>query len=308
MSTSSQSPSPSPEQVHAALEVLRHVPFRELQKLGWHFQRNDFYSPLNDCTYLEQNTDLWTPREPRDIDMRYPHQEQVVREVGKYVGELRDIPQTSSSPTIFCWQNPFWNAADAMVQYGLMRARKPKRVVEIGCGWSSLLLARALTRNADETGMTPALVTQVEPYPRTDVLAALPKHWTLHAVPLQRAPFDVFESLSAGDTLFYDGSHCSKTASDVNWFFFEVLPRVKPGVLIHIHDIFFPEDYPKDWIFDRGQTWNEQYVLQAFLMNNPRYEVEIANRAMWVHRRPLLEEQYQGVQPAWGCSFWMTKK
>ena len=85
------------------------------------------------------------------------------------------------------------------------------------------------------------------------------------------------------------------------------MPCLAPGVLIHVHDIFFPEEYPADWVLNRGQTWNEQYVLQAFLMNNEKYRIEIANRYMWVNRRALLEKHYAGVQPAWGSSLWMTK-
>jgi predicted O-methyltransferase YrrM len=299
---------PSDADLHAAIDTLKRAGAARVQSLGWHFQANDFYSPLNDLAFLEANRDLWTnPVDPADVDMRLAHQEDVAREVSRYVPELRDIPATSDSVTTFYWDNNFWNSADAMVQYGLVRSRKPRKVIEVGCGWSSLLLAKAMIRNAQETGLPQGDVTQVEPYPRKDVMAALPRHWKMHECMLQRAPLDLFASLSDGDILFYDGSHCAKVASDVNWFFFRVLPVVRPGVLIHVHDIFFPYDYPEDWIFARGQTWNEQYLLQAFLMNNPRYQIEIANRYLWVKRRQLLEQSYGDVQPAWGCSLWMKK-
>jgi hypothetical protein len=93
----------------------------------------------------------------------------------------------------------------------------------------------------------------------------------------------------------------------VNWFFFEVLPRLKAGVYIHLHDIFLPLAYPEQWIFERGQTWNEQYLLQAFLMHNRSYEIVIANRYLWCQRRALLDELFGQVQPSHGCSFWMRK-
>src|SRR5258708_6328530 len=124
---------------------------------------------------------------------------------------------------------------------------------------------------------------------------------------LQQAPLDIFDSLKAGDFLFYDGSHCAKAASDVNWFFFRLLPRLQPGVIIHLHDIHFPEDYADDVIFTRGQTWNEQYVLQAFLMHNAAYRILLANRYLFHRRKGALEQMCQGVQPAVGCSFWMEK-
>lgn len=270
---------PSEAEVRAAIDTLRRAGHRRVQALGYHFQPNDYYSPCNDCGFLEANKDLWeTTADPLDIEWAPQRQLANAREVSRFVEELRDVPTVADRVGVFCWKNSFWNNADALVQYGLVRARKPRRVIEIGCGWSSLLLARALAKNAEETGAVPAEVTQVEPYPRRELLATLPEHWTLLECILQRAPLDRFEKLEAGDILLYDGSHCSKAGSDVNWFFFEILPRLRPGVLVHLHDIFLPFDYPPEWIFKDGRTWNEQYVLRAFLMNNPRYRIEIGNR------------------------------
>ena len=292
--------------IDAAIASLRQAGFARLQTLGWHFHRRDFYSPLNDVTFLRQNRDLWTPHEPADIDLDLDRQLAVAREVSRYVEELRDVPAHSDDPTVYHWQNDFWNNADALVQYGLMRARKPRLVIEIGCGYSSLLLARAAKTNEVERSHRTE-VTQIEPYPRREVMARLPGHWKRHECILQRAPLEVFDALDDGDFLFYDGSHCAKVASDVNWFFFRVLPRLRAGVLIHLHDIFFPQEYPEPWIFDRGQTWNEQYVLQAFLMNNPRYRVEICNSHVCHHRSEELKALYKGVAPFWGCSIWIRK-
>lgn len=93
----------------------------------------------------------------------------------------------------------------------------------------------------------------------------------------------------------------------MNHVLFEILPRLGSGVLIHLHDIFTPDDYPEEWVFGRGQTWNEQYVLQAFLMHNARYRVLIANSHLFRHRGAELEVLYQGIQPASGVSFWLEK-
>jgi predicted O-methyltransferase YrrM len=292
----------------AMLNLLLHkVGFRRLQKLGFHLQPNDFYSPVNDCEFLEANPDLWRePVTPAAIDWRVDAQLAVAREVAEHVEELRDVPaQPPGDGSAFGWDNGFWNNADAMVQYGLVRSRKPRRYVEVGCGWSSLLLARALKLNAAQGAR--AEVTLVEPYPNLAIFAHLPKEWQVHRVILQRADLGIFERLEAGDIFFYDGSHCAKVASDVNWFFFRILPRLKPGVIIHLHDIFMPEEFPAQWVFERGQTWNEQYVLQAFLMNNSSYEILIANRFLLHHRRAEIEALHRGIQPALGCSFWMQK-
>lgn len=287
-----------------AIETLRRTPFTEIQKAGYHFQANDYYSPLNDVEYLKSNLDLWKNRpSPSVIDWSAEDQLILAQKIGNYAEELRDIPESHPEGKVgFCWNNPMWSNTDALVQYGLLRELKPNRIVEVGCGWSSLMMQRALERNN-----TPCQVTQVEPFPNPSLFKLYPKDWQLHKVPLQRAPFEIFESLQAGDICFYDGSHCSKAASDVNWFFFEILPRLAPGVIIHIHDIFLPDDYPQLWIFERGQTWNEQYLLQAFLMHNRDYKILIANAFLCKTHRKALEETYRGIRPISGGSFWMKK-
>lgn len=295
---------PTLSEIKRAFNVLGRVSTRELQRLGYHFQANDYYSPINDCDFLEENRDIWSScGTPLEIDWNLAGQLEVVRSVGRYVEELSDIPQKSTwRGKGFYWNNNFWETADALVQYGLVRSERPKKVVEIGCGFSSLLLKRALEANQSACN-----VDLVEPYPNGALFAQLPREWVHHECALQRAPLALFQRLEAGDICFYDGSHCVRTGSDVNWFFFEVLPRLAPGVLIHLHDIFLPEPYPDNWLFDRCQSWNEQFLLQAFLMHNKEYKIVIANRYIWREKREFLEKQYRGMQAAWGCSLWMTK-
>lgn len=292
------------DSLDAALKVLQEFDVKEIQKRGFHFQRNDYYSPLNDLAFLDQNRDLWDKTaNPLDIDWNVRGQLDVARQVSAFVGELRDIPPTQQGNAVhYYWGNDFWNNADALVQYGIVRGRAPRRYVEIGCGWSSLLLAKALEKNSQSCA-----VSLVEPYPNRAIFNVLPRTWTHHECILQRAPLHICEDLNAGDILFYDGSHCAKVGSDVTHFFFEILPRLKPGVLIHLHDIFMPNEYPEMWIFERGQTWNEQYVLQAFLMNNPRYRILIANRFLYRRCAAELDALYQGVQPSPGVSIWLEK-
>ncbi|MCB9844516.1 MAG: class I SAM-dependent methyltransferase [Phycisphaeraceae bacterium] len=302
---------PSRAQIRAAIDVLKRADRREIQGLGWHFQRKNFDSPLNDIEFLEANRDLWeVARTPAGIEWRLDEQVSVAREVGAFAAELRDVPEDSDATgsggaPAFHWKNGMWNNADAIVQYGLVRSRRPRRYVEVGCGWSSLLLAMALERNLHDGAACE--VVQVEPYPNESVMRALPAQWTLHRVVLQRAPLEVFEGLGPGDVLFYDGSHVARMASDVNWFFFEVLPRLRAGVLIHVHDVFFPVQYPRPWVIGRAQTWNEQWVLQAFLMHNDAYRVLIANRMLAEYRRAEVAEAYRGVRPPGGGSLWMVK-
>lgn len=295
--------------VAEAIETLRATPIAEIQRRGWHFQQRDFYSALNDLEFLEENPDLWHGRPmPRGVEWDVDGQLETVTRLSRYAAELTDVPQDMPpGPPSFHWQNNFWTGLDALVQYGLVRDFKPRRVVETGCGWSSLLLAQALAANEAE-GSPPAVVDQIEPYPRTELLSALPSHWDLHETILQRAPLSLFEELDENDICFYDGSHVAKPGSDVVWFFSEVLPRLKPGVLVHLHDIFWPNDYPDEWIVERGQTWNEQYMLQGFLMYNSDFRPLVANSMVFHDFYERLTELFAGLSTPIGTgSFWMRR-
>ena len=295
--------------VARAIETLRETPIAEIQRRGFHFQARDYYSALNDIAFLEENPDLWHHRPlPRGVDWDLEAQLRAVRRIAPYAHELKDVPQDMPpGPPRYHWRNDFWSGLDALVQYGLLREAKPSRVVEIGCGWSSLLMAAALTRNEAE-GAAPTIVDQIEPYARKELLSALPAHWALHETILQRAPLEPFEALRDGDVCFYDGSHVARAGSDVVWFFSEVIPRLAPGVIVHLHDIFWPSDYPDPWIFERGQTWNEQYVLQAFLMYNREFEPLLSSTAV-LGAFPAEMEELLGSLPTVlnGGSFWMRR-
>jgi hypothetical protein len=268
--------------IDAAIDVLRIVPFEEVQRRGWHFQPNHFYWPLNDVDFLAANPDLWHERGlPKGIDWDLDQQLALAAELDGYRHELADVPrQPRPARTEFVWENNAFGGADAVVYYGLVRSLQPRKVVEVGAGWSSLLLARALARNEH-----PCAVTLIEPDPNPEIFSVLPPEWSVRRSILQHADVSVFDELQAGDLCLFDGSHCVRTAGDVNWFFFEVLPRLASGVVVQIHDMLFPEDYLERWVYDEGLSWNEQYLVQAFLMHNDSYRVRIANHMLWVQRR-----------------------
>lgn len=308
-------PSPQVEDPIAnAITVLDSIPVTELQARGYHFQPRNYYSALNDLEFLASNRDLWQGRPlPAGIDWDLDGQLALLQKIAVHIKELEDVPfdlpVDTSGPT-YHWNNDFWRGTDAFVHYALLRDLQPARVVEIGCGWSSLLMARALARNEGEGNGKPTSVHQVEPYPRRELMAELPNHWTLEETILQRASFLPVEELGFGDLLFYDGSHVARAASDVNWFFFELLPRISPGVVVHLHDIFWPADYPEAWIFDRGQTWNEQYLLQTFLMFNNEFEVLLANAALVAERTEEMRTLFGGLSESLsgGGSVWIRRR
>jgi hypothetical protein len=260
-------------EIDAAIELLRSVPFEELQLRGWHLQPNHYNCPLNDLRFLREHPELWI-REvvPAEVEWDFDGQIELLERIAQHVPELSDVPERrSAEPGRFCWDNDAsFPRGDAIAYYGIVRQLRPRRVIETGAGWSSLVLAKAVTANERDCE-----VTLIDPEPRWEVLGELPAGWRLIESPVQLTDLAEFESLEAGDVLFYDGSHCVRTAGDVNWIFFEVLPRLSPGVWLHVHDLMWPWDYPAPWVLDEGLSWNEQYFVQAFLIGNSAYRVRL---------------------------------
>src|SRR5690606_1476141 len=145
---------------------------------------------------------------------------------------------------------------DAHALYTLLRLVRPKQIVEVGSGWSTTVTLAAIADGSLDTS-----VTCIEPYPRPFLreLASGPVGPTLREERLETAPLEVFEALGSGDVCFIDSSHVAKTGSDVVHAMLTVIPRLAPGVIVHVHDIFIPEDYPEGWVRS-GFNWNEQYL------------------------------------------------
>lgn len=190
-----------------------------------------------------------------------------------HAAELRDIPMAPPEGGGFYWANGMFSPQDAFTYYALIREHRPARVLEVGSGFSTLMAARAAALN----GTTQ--VTCIEPYPTDTHNRHLRAEagFRLIETPVQRVGLELFTSLAAGDILFIDGSHVAKPGSDVEFLFFDVLPRIVPGVLVHVHDIFLPRGYTNHYYLDQNRHWNENYLLGALLLENPRWQVEIAN-------------------------------
>lgn len=187
--------------------------------------------------------------------------------------ELVQLPlQKGSAPASFYVHNPNFGAGDAELYYLLIRNRKPKRMIEIGSGYSTQLCLLALEKNKAE-GFDCAL-TCIEPFemPFLDTIAGI----TVVRNQVEQVSLDLFQSLEAGDILFIDSSHIIRPGNDLLFIYFQILPKLKKGVLIHIHDIFTPRHYPQEWLTQKMRFWNEQYLLEAFLYNNEGFKILFA--------------------------------
>ncbi|MEU3602821.1 class I SAM-dependent methyltransferase [Streptomyces sp. NPDC006798] len=182
------------------------------------------------------------------------------------------------------WGNTWLPPLDALALYGLLAEVKPARYLEIGSGNSTMFARRAV----DDLGLATRIVS-IDPTPRAPIDAICDE---VIRVPLQQADPAVFEALEPGDIVFLDGSHRLHMGSDVMVFFFELLPRLKPGVLVQVHDIMLPSDYPESW---RWRLYSEQYLLAALLTAAPqRFDVVLPNA--FVHGDPGLRDL---LRPLW---------
>jgi hypothetical protein len=247
---------------------------------GYHLLRKHFYLPIPadediPSGYWDKSSALI------GIDMNDQGALDLLESVFPwYMGEFRDrFPiERPRDPRLFYLINGGYMSIDAHVYYAMIRHHKPRRIIEIGAGNSTLLGGAACLENQRETGHA-VDYTAIDPYPQSILEKGVPGLTRLLTAKVQDVALDLFTSLEAGDILFIDSSHVMRSGNDVEYEYLEILPRLAPGVLIHIHDISLPRHYPKVY-FDNQLYWNEQYLLQAFLAFNTRFKVLWAGNYM----------------------------
>ena len=167
-------------------------------------------------------------------------------------------------------KNDYFSYSDGIFLNLVMRYFKPKHIIEVGSGFSSA----AMLDTNEKFLHNEVKLSFIEPYPeeRLNKLKFGNDECTVYQAFVQHLGTGTFSSLSSNDILFIDSSHVSKYKSDLNYILFEVLPCLKPGVIVHFHDIFFPFEYPIEWL-RQGRSWNEAYMLRAFLQYNDSFEI-----------------------------------
>jgi predicted O-methyltransferase YrrM len=194
----------------------------------------------------------------------------LVDRLSVYASELKDVPLEKTGGAEFWFNNSSYQDGDAASLYCMIRHFKPRRIIEVGCGFSSRVMSIAARKNASEG--SPIHCQFIEPYP-TERMLMDRLAGPLLEKKVQDVSLDVFQELDSGDMLFIDTSHVLKTQNDCCYEYLQVVPSLKPGVLIHVHDIFTPYDYPAEWILHNQFAFNEQYALECLLSGNPRTEV-----------------------------------
>lgn len=231
-----------------------------------------FASPLPDHASVERDhSRLMSVEAIPGIDLHVGDQLELLRTIAPLAKQI-EFPERPASGFRYHFENAFFTYGDALVLSGMLQHLRPRRVIEIGSGFSSALMLDVRDRADTKTELT-----FVEPYPtRLNTLLTSKDRETATVIekPVQDVPLELFRQLEANDILFIDSSHVSKIGSDVNFLFFEVLPILKPGVFVQIHDIFWPYEYPKAW-YDLGWAWNEVYLVRALLAGGRRYRMKL---------------------------------
>jgi hypothetical protein len=247
-----------------------------------------------------------TSKEIRGIDLREEQQLQLLAELANmYTG----IPFTAEKQEgyRYYYENLAYSYSDAIFLHLMIRYFKPERIIEIGSGFSSTVM---LDTNEYFFGNSINL-SFIEPYPNRFYSVIKPEDKqqnTIICAKLQSVDVSIFKALGQNDILFVDSTHVSKTGSDVNRILFEILPSLNRGVVIHFHDIFYPFEYPKEWVLDwAGFGWNESYILRAFLTDNPNYTILLFNTFLeYFHKEWFLQHMPLCLTNL-GGSLWIKK-
>jgi hypothetical protein len=222
------------------------------------------------------------------IDLNKQSQFELLRE---YFQFYKDLPfrEEQGTDCRFYYENSWFSYSDAIFLYCFLRKHKPKRIIEIGSGFSSAVMLDTIERFFPQK---PEL-TFIEPYPKR--LSSLLRDSDKEQIRIidkkvQEVPSEILLALEGGDLLFIDSSHVVKCASDLHLLMFEILPLLSSGVFVHFHDVFYPFDYPSEWLKE-GRYWNENYFLRAFLSNNRDWSIYFFNTYVHFLFSDLIKEK-----------------
>lgn len=280
------------------------------EKLGFHITRNHFYEPIPDTRTLKD--DLWEKQsELVGIDMNEEGQINLLSLfASKFKEEYESFPRNKTSiPYQYYIDNGAFESVDGEILYCMVRHFKPNKIFEIGSGNSTYLSAQAILKNKEEDNDYECELVAIEPYPNDILKAGFPGLSKLIPKKVQDIPLSEFKKLRENDILFIDSSHVLKIGSDVQYEYLEILPRLHKGVIVHLHDIFLPAEYPKEWVLEDYRFWTEQYLLQAFLAFNDGFRPLFAGSYMHLKHPDKLEASFSSYKrdERWPGSFWIRK-
>lgn len=280
------------------------INFRIWEKRGYHITPDNFYSPIPNISELEREF----PNESGMFGLKLNLEEQICllnEIVSGYSIEYNSFDIRSSNPDSFHLDNDAFSGIDPYVYYCMIRYFKPKKIIEIGSGYSTLLAHQALKRNNSDFKFI-----IIDPWPRdfTNRFLSNNSSSLMHfSEKAENIDINTYLNLQKNDILFIDGSHVVRIGGDVCFLVLELLPQLSSGVIIHFHDIFIPNDYPKDWVVNKHLFWSEQYLLQAYITENDNVEILFASNFVSKKAPKILKNTFPMALWWGGGSFWIRK-
>ncbi len=278
--------------------------------LGFDLVKRHPYSPVPDVGSLHE--DVWTRRSALG-GLQLDPEAQLAFIEGRLAPHIAAwSPPRGRTATLndFFLDNGTYGPVDAELLYAMIREARPARVLEIGSGFSSLVIGEALAANrADGAAGRHEIV---DPFPASCCYEmggadALREVAELKEISATEVPLESFETLAAGDILFVDSTHTVKVGGDVNWLVLDALPVLQPGVLVHFHDVYLPWEYPRESVERHERYWGEQYLLQAFLAFNERFEVVLAAQLLTRDFGPRLARTIPSTEGASPLALWLRR-
>lgn len=276
-----------------------------LDKTGLAFVRKHYYAPVVNAGDIRHPLDAARPLP--GLDLNEEGQRGLVAQF-HYTDELTALPMQKPAVDRYGYENTTYAEGDAEMLYNMIRHFRPKRIIEVGSGQSTLMALEAIAANRLADAAFRCRVTCIEPFEQpwlerlgVDVIRK----------PVEDCPDDLVRSLDANDFFFIDSSHVIRPQGDVLHLYQRLLPQIAPGVIVQVHDVFTPRDYPAKWVIDDRRLWNEQYLMEAFLAFNPAFEVLLAvnwlanDRREWIAEACPMLMRKPGKQPG---AFWMRRK
>lgn len=264
-----------------------------------------YYDPFVDMGSLSRP--LSAPRSLPGVDLGEDLLEAMVERLEPWGREPLGPQERISDVPYYNPGNGTYGGHDGTLLHAFLRSFRPRRLLEVGSGNSTLVAVGALSRNALD-GASPTEHVCIEPYemPWLERLGV-----RVIRAPVERVGLDPFLALDADDVLFIDSSHVIRPQADVLFLYQEVLPALRPGVVVHVHDVFTPRDYPARWLGERRLFWNEQYLLEALIAENPRFEVLFPANHVWETRPEMFERLRPGGPGAESMrptGFWLRRR
>jgi len=286
------------------LPYVRHL---KMYKDGSYVPPGHFYSPLvspNEILTRVGGVFSTPPSDIAAIDLNRNYQIELLDSALESYNDilLKTLPKQTDR---YYAENKYFTEVDYIGLCLVIQKFRPNKIVEVGSGFSS-----AAMLDFNEIFFDNRIkLNFIEPFPenRLKKLLRVDDSFELTEQFIQDVDLDIFTSLDENDILFVDSSHVVKTGSDVNFLLFEVLPSLRSGVLIHLHDIFFPFEYPKQWIEEK-RSWNESYFIRAFLMHNNAYEIVLFSSYIQKTHFAWIKEHMSRFLSAEGSSLWIRKK